>query len=611
MRGITFFRDKFKRSIQVRLTCYFIFILLPLIGFSLYANFRSQRILEQELGERTISAMSSALEYVDLTLEGLKDLSTMISTDVNITSRLNHADNVFAPDAVIDFTQVLAQLTNITSVNQSLTETMILHSRSGIMVSSRMGAIHREDYGNEAWYQEVVRANGGIVYYLPDQNITNLSGAADSIYNHNQIILMRLMDLYNRNQNLSNNVLLMTVPKDKLLRYLDHLVPSSRSQVYLFDEKARLVTGSPTTEQSVPVWDNPKENRLVRQSPESSEKVLMLRVVSPKTGWSLLMVQPESEIYKKSKPLQIFSYSIIIISCLLALWISWVIYSGIAAPISGLAFGMKQLRMGKFDTRLDNNREDELGFLTDAFNQTVEQQRHLIQDIYEQQLRLTKTELKFLQAQINPHFLYNTLDSIYWSAKQYEAEEISEMVLNLSRFFRLSLSKGRETFTVEETFAHLQYYIRVQQVRFNDQFTVHYQMEEECRGLFLLKLILQPIAENAILHGLEKKKAGGELIVSADAKAGRLIIKVCDNGKGIDAERLARIHAAMDRVAGNDAYAAADKNTEFFGLLNVKARIKIYYGETADFRIESTEGEGTTATVDIPIERCKEQWEGE
>ena len=127
---------------------------------------------------------------------------------------------------------------------------------------------------------------------------------------------------------------------------------------------------------------------------------------------------------------------------------------------------MRQLRLGNLNTKLVNNRQDELGYLTDAFNQTAEQQRHLIHDIYEQQLRLTKTELKFLQSQINPHFLYNTLDSIYWAAKNYEAEEISEMVLNLSRFFRLSLSKGRETFTIEETFAHLNYYIRVQQLRF-------------------------------------------------------------------------------------------------------------------------------------------------
>ncbi|MDF2922669.1 MAG: integral rane sensor signal transduction histidine kinase [Paenibacillaceae bacterium] len=605
------FKEKYKRSIQVRLTCYFILTLIPLIAFSLYANVRSRHILEQELGERTMSAMGSALEYVDLTLDSLRDLSTMISTDVNLTSRLNSTEDVFAPSVVIDFTRVLAQLTNITSVNQSLTDTMILHSNSGLMISSRKGAVHQENYREEPWFQEAVKANGGIVLYLPGRDLLDLNGSPDPIYDRNQILLLRMMDLYNRNQNQSQNVLLMSIRKEKLLSYLEHLIPSGASRVYLLDNRGQLVVSNAGADQPVPHWDDPEENRLVGEVPDSSGKMLMLRVASPRSGWSLLMMQPEEEIYKKSKPLQIFTYCIIVISSLMALWISWVIYSGIAAPISSLAYGMKQLRMGKLDTRLANSREDELGYLTQAFNQTVEQQQHLIRDIYEQQLRLTKTELKFLQAQINPHFLYNTLDSIYWSAKQHEADDIGEMVLNLSRFFRLSLSKGRESFTLEETMAHLQYYIRVQQLRFNEQFTVEYRIPDECRELYVLKLVLQPLVENAILHGLEKKTNDGELVISAEARGDRLILNVSDNGRGMDEMRLLQIRAALDRTAGNDAYSSAERNTEFFGLQNVKARIRIYYGESAELHFRSAKGEGTTVSIDLPLLRCRSQGEVE
>lgn len=604
-------RDKFKRSIQVRLTSYFILILIPLVAFSLFANVRSQRILEQELGERTLNAMGSALEYVDLTLDGFRDLSTMISTDINLTSRLNDVEDVFAPSVVLDFTQIVAQLTNVTSVNQSLTDTMIFHSKSGIIISSRKGVVHRESFREEAWYEEAVRANGGVAMYLPDMDKTDLSGNPDPINDRNQLLFMRLMDLYNRNQTQSTNVLLMSMRKDRLLLYLNHLVPSGTSKVYLFDNRNRLIVSNAGHEQSPPHWDQPEENRLVREIPGASGRMLMLRVASPNSGWSLLLVQPEEEIYKKSKPLQVFTYSIISISFVMALWISWIIYSGIASPVSALAFGMKQLRMGKLDVRLENKREDELGYLTQAFNQTVEQQRHLIKDIYEQQLRLTKTELKFLQAQINPHFLYNTLDSIYWSAKQYDADDIGEMVLNLSRFFRLSLSKGRESFTVEETAAHLQYYIRVQQIRFNDQFAVEYSIAEECRSLYVLKLILQPLVENAILHGLEKKADGGKLSISAQVHEDRLILQVSDNGKGMEAERLLQLRAALERVAGHDSYTAAERPGQFFGLLNVKARIHIYYGESAELHFESVEGQGTMVSVNLPLYRCQNQWEGE
>src|SRR5690606_3881181 len=121
--------------------------------------------------------------------------------------------------------------------------------------------------------------------------------------------------------------------------------------------------------------------------------------------------------------------------------ISLIVYKGIASPLSTLLHGMQQLRHGQYETRLTSKRKDQFGVLTDAFNQMIAEQQRLIRDVYDQQLRLSHTELKFLQSQINPHFLYNTLDSIYWTAKNYEADEISEMVLNLSKFFRLSLSK--------------------------------------------------------------------------------------------------------------------------------------------------------------------------
>ena len=602
-------RNRFKQSIQLRLTCYFILTLLPLIFFSLFANVRSQRILEQELGERTMSAMNSALEYVDLTVEGTKNLSTLLSTDRGLTSLLDHQGDTLSPEALIDFTQVMRQITNISAVNPGLNDVTIYHGSSRKMLSSRIGALPRPQAPTEAWYKEVVRKKGAYVLYLPERHEESLMGWPDPVYNKDQIVLMQQMDLYSRER--GGNVLMLSIPKNLLLGYLSSLVPSASSHVYLLDDSGRLVVTNAPGDKRLADADLASLGASGRESPTISDNQMVLRAESPGSGWSLLLLQPESEIYKESRPLQMFSYLIIAISCLLAIWISWLIYSGIASPISSLVSGMRQLRRGNLDARLANNRQDELGYLTDAFNQTAEQQRHLIRDIYEQQLRLAKTEMKFLQSQINPHFLYNTLDSIYWSAKNYDADEISEMVLNLSRFFRLSLSKGRESFTVEETFSHLQYYIRVQQLRFAGQFTASFHSEEDSGGLYVLKLILQPLVENAILHGLEKRKSGGELRVSARRQGERLVLLVSDNGKGIGEETLSRIHAALARTAGGAAQAVPDRHSEFFGLMNVKARIKLYYGETAEFAIESREGEGTTATIDLPVERCRCQWEGD
>jgi two-component system sensor histidine kinase YesM len=609
MRKPWILREKFNQSIQVRLTIYFIIILLPLILFSLYTNVRSQQILEQELSERTMSAMSSALEYVDLTMNGLKNLSTLVSTDQSLTSLLNHREEELSSKALIDFTQVMVYITNVAAVNPNLSGVTIYHGNSRKILSSRIGAIQRPEAAQEDWYEEVMKSNGAYNLYLPKEHREALVGWADPVYDEEQIVLMQLMDLYSRGR--GGNVIMLSIPKRLLLGYLMNLVPSDTSQIYLLDHTGRLIVTNASEDQRIETANMTMQNMSVLKLPDSSEPNMVLRAKSQRSGWSLLLVQPESEIFKKTKPLQIFSYWIILISFLLAFWIAWLIYSSIASPISSLVSGMRQLRMGNLDMRLDNNRKDELGYLTDAFNQTVEQQRHLIRDIYEQQLRLTKTELKFLQSQINPHFLYNTLDSIYWSAKNYDADEISEMVLNLSQFFRLSLSKGRESFTVEETFSHLQYYIRVQQLRFVDQFTASFHSTEDSSGLYVLKLILQPLVENAILHGLEKKNSSGELRISAERLGERLVLQVSDNGKGISEERMAYIRAELARKTDSDIREGSERNNELFGLMNVKTRIKLYYGDTASFTIDSIEGQGTVARIDLPIARCMNQWEGE
>lgn len=612
MKRLGDYRDLFKRSIQFRLTCYFIMILLPLIAFSLYANDRSQRILEQELGERTMSAMSSALEYVDLTMDGTKNLSTLLSTDRSLTSLLQHEDGdgeSLSAETLVDFSQVLQQISNIAAVNPNLSSVAIYHGNSGRLLSSRIGSLRRPQASEEQWFRDVMQARGSYVLYIPDRHEEALMGWADPVYNEAQVVLMQRMDLYSRER--GNNILMLSLPKSQLLGYLMGLAPSNTSHVYLLDNLGRLIVTNAPSDRRMDLANLADASLTVRETTDSQVRSLVLRVDSSSSGWTLLLEQPENEIYKKSKPLQVFSYWMIFISCLLAVWISWLVYSGIASPISSLVSGMKQLRLGNLDTRLANKRQDELGYLTDAFNQTVEQQRHLIRDIYEQQLMLTKTELKFLQSQINPHFLYNTLDSIYWSAKNYDADDISEMVLNLSKFFRLSLSKGREAFTVEETFSHLDYYIRVQQQRFVGQFTVHYDADASSRGLYILKLILQPLVENAILHGLEKKKRDGELRISAELQGERLILTVSDNGKGIGEEKMKRIRAALAGRGGGEEHADAERSGEFFGLRNVKSRIRLYYGDTAEFTVASTEGAGTTARIELPAARCRSEWEGE
>jgi two-component system sensor histidine kinase YesM len=236
-------------------------------------------------------------------------------------------------------------------------------------------------------------------------------------------------------------------------------------------------------------------------------------------------------------------------------------------------------------------------------------QQYLIENIYEQNLRVAKTELKFLQSQINPHFLYNTLDSNYWMAKNYDADEISEMVLNLSKFFRLSLDKGRETIAVAETFEHLHYYIRVQQLRFMDKFEVQFTLPDACKKIQILRLLVQPLVENAIIHGLEKKQSGGILQISAKMDETACRIEIFDNGKGISSERLHYIQTKLAIIETADS-SNEIRDSELFGLRNVRSRLKLFYTDQANLFIESKENEWTRVTIQIPLKRDLSEMEG-
>lgn len=585
--------NAYRQRIQVRLTLYFLLILIPLVGISLFSNIRSMEILEEQTDERTENSLQSVLNNIDITLQDLDNLLVLLSTDYSIKPILHEANAILLTSDLYGLYSVMDRLTNVVAINGHIREVSILHSASGMLISTQYGA-RKLDMENQDWYSSAIEANGRTVLYNP-------SPGEENIFGQDTISYMRLLDLQNKDDD--SNVLVLTIDRKLLLDRIRSVQPSSGSSIYLFSSDGELVAGTDQNYQN-DLWSDSSSGE-----GSTGEDMLVWRMRSDNSGWSLVMIQPEVEVYQKSRQLSQITMLIIAISILLALSISYGVYKWISSPLRELIYGMKQLRMGKLNVRLKRKRMDEFGALTDAFNQMIAEQQLLIRDVYEHQLQSSKTELKFLHSQINPHFLYNTLDSIYWTAKNYEVYEISEMVLNLSKFFRLSLGKGRDTFTVAETMKHLEYYLRVQQFRFMDQFTVRYDIAEHTEEVRVLKLLLQPIVENAILHGLEKRGAGGELVISSSLREGNLCLAVKDNGAGISEERLDFIRKEIEKLNRQENLITITENSvnEVFGLRNVVGRMKLYYGVDAKLFIDSARQEGTMITLQIPLERLTEK----
>ncbi len=289
------------------------------------------------------------------------------------------------------------------------------------------------------------------------------------------------------------------------------------------------------------------------------------------------------------------SFLVVLAVSLLAVLMSLMASRSVTQPIQQLCGMAKQLAKGDFSARTDVEAEDEIAVLTKSFNDMAGEIGNLVEGIKTEQANLRITESKLLQAQINPHFLYNTLDTIVWLAEEKQTEDVVSMVTWLSDFFRTTLSKGNDCITVEEERFHIESYLKIQQFRYQDILEYEINIEEEIYPCIIPKLTLQPLVENALYHGIKMKRGKGKIIILGFRKGDRLIFKVVDNGRGMSE---AVLNDLRRRIAGLET-----SRDGGFGLANVNQRLQHYYGEEYGVFMDSTENIGTEAAVIVSAKK--------
>ena len=277
----------------------------------------------------------------------------------------------------------------------------------------------------------------------------------------------------------------------------------------------------------------------------------------------------------------------------LCLLIAGALSRSIGQPVSLLDKAMAKVKKGDLSIRIRTNRQDELGRLTESFNQMTGDLQKYLDDTVQKQKDLNKTTLRLYQTQLNPHFLYNTLDSVNMLARKNGDRKVAELVTDLSRLFRLGLNQGRDMVTVRDELMHVIYYLKIQKVRFDDQLIWEMETEPDILDYEITKFILQPIVENAIYHGVKSKESSGYLKVSAGEDGEFLIFTVEDTGNGMDPESLAKLQKRIN----SEQTARCDERG--FGMWNVNQRIKLCYGETCGIEVESEENRGMKVTLRV------------
>ena len=311
------------------------------------------------------------------------------------------------------------------------------------------------------------------------------------------------------------------------------------------------------------------------------------------TGWKLVGVVPvEGGFVSDSRQIFLFGLSLLLFSIFLMAFLNFRISAHISDPIRRLEQSIKELEAGREDVEIEEGGCYEVQRLGHSIRSMVSTMRHLMDDIIEQEGQKRRSELEVLQSQINPHFLYNTLDSVIWMTEAGRYEEAIQMVTSLARLFRISLSRGKSIIPLADELEHARHYMNIQQIRYKNKFTTQITALPGTDGLYTMKLIVQPILENAIYHGMASAEDDGLITVTARREGEDLVIDVADNGLGMRPEVAASLldeDRPEIRTSGSG-----------IGVRNVHRRIRLTFGDRYGLTIFSEPDEGTTVRIRLP-----------
>ncbi|GGD62151.1 cache domain-containing sensor histidine kinase [Paenibacillus nasutitermitis] len=319
---------------------------------------------------------------------------------------------------------------------------------------------------------------------------------------------------------------------------------------------------------------------------------------SEKYQWKVISAIPLSELKKKNLFLRNINLVLLIVLILFAFVLSLYFSYIVTIPLKKLLFSLRELSKGDFSTRVAVKGEDELSQIGVTFNAMVQNIENLIQQNYQIRLLKKQAELDALQSQINPHFLFNTLTSILSVIDKRDFAKSATMIKSLSAMFRYSLNKGKYIVSFSEELEHVKKYIYIQGCRFSDRYQVSYDIDDDVLSYGIVRLSLQPLIENAFIHGLDPKEGKGTLKITAKSSKDMFFIYIVDNGVGIERDKLLLINQSLE---WNGDF-TTNLYSEHMGIFNVNARIKLTYGAQYGLKLYMNNRSETVVKITLPAE---------
>ncbi|WP_407868974.1 sensor histidine kinase [Paenibacillus sp. P36] len=588
-------------SIKSRLLIYFLsLVLIPssIIAISLYHQ--SSSTISQNMTDSINRSMQMMELNVQETLEQIDDITTKIYTSDTLQGILSSDPSSDEIGIVNEMTQLSTLLDSYSFSNQGRTKftlNLFLMNRPVYNLFPSIPHVYSvESVQNLGWYQAMS--------YKSRFKVLGLYQGTNESGNPPQYSIRTAKQLYELDNFAVPYAGLITADVNiaDFGKMMDSLKPSEHSEVYILNAAGEVMIGPRMDEVnqpfSVPELFSPSKSV---QEPEfqsqitsfQGEQTLVASKLIPQLDWKLVTVSPLRDLNGKLLTFRNVMIVVILFSMVMAFILALFLSNNITNPIRKFIRAINTTDSELFNVSIEYKRNDEFLFLFQRFNKMIRQMKELVDQLYVTEVKKKKAELEALQAQINPHFLYNTLDSINWMALKKKVPEISLMVTSLSDFFRLSLNKGRSMIQLQDEVNQVQAYLTIQQIRLSNKLTFEIDAPSHLLQLITVKLILQPLIENAIIHGFDASKGRGHLIIRVALEDDILTLRVSDNGSGNQAD----VHKIQDLLA------SSGDETASFGIRNVNTRIQQWFGQPYGLQYEANEEQGLTAIIRMPARK--------
>lgn len=582
---------KFKRfrdfSIRTKLIIGFLTILLPLVLILsiVFYSYSAEIVLKQSL-EQTREIVEQFSISLDNYMGLMRNKMEILADSPTIQEELNtHQDK---EDIKND---------SFYSRNKRIRRIMLQIYSSVTMNDVEIYGINETNHYLSLWSKK---------YEIPDKDIlfenANLSkGRSVLVNNINDADTIQMIKMVKDLQTYKPiGYIRFGLKRNYIEKMAKNINFGSDGGVVIFDENLNKISG---------IAHDSVLSKLLKEKPsignfsysEGKNEYTAVHIHSDSTGWTTVGVIPLRYINKDLAGIQYLTVIIIVLTIIIGVTVSVIIAQSLILPLENTVNALEKFSRGDFAVRLKENRCDEIGKLNRIFNKAIKEINELMQKVTQSEILNKEMEFKTLQSQMNPHFLYNTLDTINWLAFKEKQTEICNLVAAISSLIRASISNKKSIITIEHELDYVKNYIYIQHIRYKDRFDTIYDIDESLLKQAVPKLIIQPIVENAIIHGIENSKNKNLLYISVKRENECIVIIVKDTGIGMTDEKVSELLKEPLNAEGDEQKAHTN-----LGLYAVHKRIQLMYGDLYGLTVHSQAGEGTTVTLHIPFTKKQE-----